>query len=101
MRNNSSIPPEFNKFFWDVDINKLDVWNNRCFIITRILNFGDLEAVRWLFKTYGEETIKETVKISRSLLPKPAGFWQAYFDLKEEEIRCFKVYKEIEGLFNF
>lgn len=75
MRNNSSIFLEFNKFFWDVDINKLDVWNNRCFIIICILNFGDLEVVRWFFKIYGEEIIKEMVKISRSFLLKLVRFW--------------------------
>jgi hypothetical protein len=80
----------FKKYFWDVDIEKLDIDNHKFYIIERLLNFGNEKTLIWLFRNYTKEEIKEVVKKSRSLTIKTARCWQNYFNLKEEEMRCFQ-----------
>ncbi|WP_241243549.1 DUF6922 domain-containing protein [Caldicellulosiruptor changbaiensis] len=101
MDSQTQIPEKFKKFFWDIEFEDLDIQRHKAFIITRLLNFGDQDCIKWLFSTYSKEEIKDVVKNSRSLLKKPARFWQLYFNLKEDEMRCFEVFKKMEGMFPF
>ncbi len=82
------LPAKLVIYFWDVSIDRLDLNKHRKFIITRILNEGDHQAVSWLLDTYDKETIKETVISARNLSLKSARCWQNYFGLKEEELCC-------------
>lgn len=85
-------PLEFSKLFWDVDFANLDLTKNRKFIIERVLNMGDQDSLRWLRNTYSEDEILDTVKMSRRLSKKTARCWQNYFDLREDQMRCFSMY---------
>ncbi len=82
------IPDELEVYFWDVPVNEIDLKTHRNFIITRILNEGNHQAVVWLFATYDSTTIKNAVKTARDLSVKTARCWQNYFGLKEEELCC-------------
>ena len=86
------IPIEFRPFFWDVDWEELDQECHAVFIIERILNEGDHQAIAWVFKTYGRERIRLVVITSKKLTLKTARCWQNYFGLTEEEMRCFGRY---------
>lgn len=94
-------PKSLKSLFWDIEFEDLDIQRHKTFIITRLLNFGDQDCIKWLFNTYSKEEIKDVVKNSRSLLKKPARFWQLYFNLKEDEMRCFEDYKKMEEMFLF
>ncbi|MCL4514504.1 MAG: hypothetical protein M1379_02725 [Firmicutes bacterium] len=70
---------------------------NATFIVERLLEMGDDAALHWVRANYAEETIKETVKNSRRLSRKTARFWQAFFGLEEEEVRCLsRSYRQAE-----
>ncbi|NYE58571.1 DUF6922 domain-containing protein [Carboxydothermus ferrireducens] len=84
-----TLPEEFKVYFWDVELCDLNIEKHKRFIIERILNFGDHRALKWVLSNYDEATIKEVVQNSRNLTPKTARFWQYYFKLSEEEMRCF------------
>lgn len=45
------------------------------FIVARILNFGDWEAVSWLFARGGRELIAKAVKNGRYVNHKTENFW--------------------------
>lgn len=83
-----SLPDYLRVYFWDIEIEELDLQLHSQFIISRILNEGNDQALKWLFDFYDQETIKNTVKVSRTLSLKTARCWQNYFDLKEEELCC-------------
>ncbi|HUC91851.1 MAG TPA: hypothetical protein VMS09_07470 [Paenibacillus sp.] len=83
------IPADFNPFFWDVHIEQLEPDVHRRFIIERLLNEGDHYTLQWLFHTYTIDDIRQTVQSSRNLSRKTARYWQTYFNLEEEEMRCF------------
>lgn len=53
------IPKKFQSYLWSVDVKNLDLEKDKDYIIHQILSYGDLEAIKWLFKVYGKKTIKE------------------------------------------
>jgi hypothetical protein len=86
------IPVWLYSLFWDVNPDEVDLLRNSVLVIERLLNEGDQRALSWLFKTYTEDKIREAVLHSRSLSLKTARCWQNYFNLREEEVRCFGMY---------
>ncbi len=83
------IPEEFRCFFWDTDIEKIDLIVNKFYIIEKLINEGNEKTLAWLFNTYSREEIKEVICNSRRLTLKAAYCWQNYFGLEKREMRCF------------
>lgn len=83
------VPADFSPFFWDVHIGELEPTLHGRFIIERLLNEGDHHTLHWLFKTYSMDEIRFVIQNSRNLSRKTARYWQCFFNLKEEEMRCF------------
>ncbi|WP_039944551.1 DUF6922 domain-containing protein [Thermicanus aegyptius] len=83
------VPVDFSPFFWDVHLEDLDPAIHSRFIIERLLNEGDHHTLHWLFKTYSMDEIRHVIQTSRNLSRKTARYWPYYFNLKEEEMRCF------------
>lgn len=88
MNEQQMIPSWLEPLFWDLDPKNLLLDQHYIYIVERILNFGDLRALRWLFRVYKEKTIREAVTLSRGLTLKTALCWQNYFGLREDEMRC-------------
>lgn len=86
-----NIPDSFNKYFWDVDLNKLNITKHSGFIIERMLEFGNIEVLRWLYNTYPINSIKDTLKKSRALSRKSANFWSIFLDIDKGEIECMRM----------
>jgi|YelNatPaOPRAMG01_1025707.scaffolds.fasta_scaffold41291_3 hypothetical protein len=84
------LPLFLKKYFWDVDFSSLDFEHNPDFVIARILEYGDMKAVRWMRKSVDEKKIKKIVEESRQLSRKSANFWSLFFNISREKIRCFK-----------
>jgi hypothetical protein len=55
------VPSEYKKYFWDVDFDKLDLQNNRKFILERLLNFGTFETFHWIFNTFSSDEARNLV----------------------------------------
>ncbi len=70
------LPEKLKRYFWDVDPNELSFEEHSRFIAERILNFGNLEDVNWLFSHIDTQFIKTLVKNSRTLNNKTRNFWQ-------------------------
>ena len=62
--------------FWDVDPGTIDPQKHAVFIIERILEFGRLYEVGWVFKHYPKRTIKKTLYLPRvQVSPKSKALW--------------------------
>ena len=70
------LPPAMQRLFWDADMHKLDVERHTDYIITRVLEKGDLEDWNWLRWTYGEARIARVTKENRKLNRQTAHLWQ-------------------------
>lgn len=85
------IPEEQRKFFWDTDPLALDEERHNFFIIERLLELGDDDAIRWVVRKYPGEAIMDVLRNSRRLSPRTANLWRLYYGLRKDEIRCMNT----------
>lgn len=84
--------------FWDVEITSLETQKHKAFIIERILEFGTLEDVYWMFSEYSEKEIQEVLLLSKGLSKKSKNFWCEYY--KEEGICLNKPLTKKHSMFS-
>ncbi|MBN1415503.1 MAG: hypothetical protein JW973_10415 [Bacteroidales bacterium] len=72
----TSLPEKFRRYFWDVSFDELIFEKHSRFIAERLLNYGDLNEVRWLLSHTNRQFIKSLLKKSRNLNTKTVNFWQ-------------------------
>lgn len=83
------LPKNFNRYFWEIDTTKLDTKKRAYYIIERILEYGDTEAVKWMLETYPKDIIIGVLKTSRALSLKSANYWAIIFNTPTSQILCF------------
>lgn len=69
--------------FWDVDLDKLDNERDKQFIISRVLEFGDIPDFQQLFIRYTRLEITEAITHSRSISKPTASLWKNVLDITE------------------
>lgn len=74
-----SVPEHFRSLFWDTDLKNIQIGRNARYIIERVLELGDLDAVEWLQRVYPVRTILHAVYMSRTLTEKSRNFWKIWF----------------------
>jgi succinate dehydrogenase flavin-adding protein (antitoxin of CptAB toxin-antitoxin module) len=62
-------------FFWETDLSKINIERNKQYIIERILELGDRDAVQWLFSKFSLAEVKTTLETSRRISKKSKNFW--------------------------
>jgi hypothetical protein len=80
------LPRRLHQFFWDADPVKIHLRQHAAYIIARLLEHGDLEAIRWLLANYTEPEIASVVKQSQQLSRKTANFWRLRLGIPESEV---------------
>lgn len=86
-RTSETLPRTDNEgVFWDVDADELDPVQHRRFIIERILEYGRPAHVKWLFRRYGEDEIRDVVATSRALSPRARGAWENMLDWRRAHV---------------
>jgi hypothetical protein len=62
--------------FWDTDPKTIDLDKNGRYVIERVLDLGEPDEVRWLFKRYSKDQIKDVIGLPRvQLSPKSKALW--------------------------
>lgn len=84
------IPKSLHRFFWDVDVKKLDPQNKPYFIISRLLDKGNIEAAQWVRSNYDNQLIRETLQKYRDFSLRSASFWALIYKVPMEDIKCFQ-----------
>lgn len=84
------IPKRLQKYFWDINPARLNTSQYPEYVIERLLNLGDLEAVKWVWDTFGRQKIIEVVKTGRQITPKTANFFIKLLNLKPKEVFCLQ-----------
>ena len=84
------IPTSLHRFFWDINIKKLDPKNKPHFVINRLLDKGNVEAVKWVRENYTKNQIKETFTHIRDFNPKVGRFWALFLKIPQEEVVCLQ-----------
>lgn len=84
----ASLPPFLRPLFWDVDFDQLRMESHEGYIIERVLDYGDDEAIRWVWRTFGPSVIGDVVRRSRRISRDTASLWALALDIPRGEIRC-------------
>ncbi len=75
-----TIPERFKKYFWDCDFENLGMQKYAFFIIERILNFGNVDSIKWLLSNTDRKMLMEVIEKSRNLNKKTRNYWRIIFD---------------------
>jgi hypothetical protein len=70
------LPEDFKRYFWDVAFDDLSFEKYPRFIAERLLNYGDLNGIRWLLAHADTAFIRTLVDSSRNLNAKTKNYWQ-------------------------
>lgn len=94
-------PPEFlKKYFWDVEFEKINFRNRKAYILKRILEYGDREAVVWMQKNFTKTEIKNALCNFRGYSLKTANFWTFLLNIKKEDVKCLnRSFRETQKQF--
>ena len=84
------LPKFLKEYFWDVDFSEVDQEQSAVYIVQRLLDRGNDKAVRWMFKTYNKDLIKEVVTKKRGFSPKTANFWADLLDIDKQKVVCLQ-----------
>jgi hypothetical protein len=84
------IPKDLEHLFWDVKIETFNPLEYSRYTISRILEYGDVEAAAWLKEIFSESEIKSTIKSNKKLSPKSANFWAIIYGIPTGEIAALK-----------
>lgn len=86
------IPPFLKKYFWDTDMVKLSPKKHATWIIERILEWGDVKAVKWLRERYSRRELLHVLDISRTLSHKSWHFWKLILLDTHNPIPCTRKF---------
>ena len=64
------IPGKIKRLFWDVKKDGVDIDFHRSYIIRRIMDFGNMDDVKWMLETYSQDQIVEVVREEQRTLAK-------------------------------
>jgi hypothetical protein len=94
------LPGFLGKYFWDVEFKKMDFDDHKLYILKRILEYGDREAVAWMWKNFKKEEIKNALCNFRGYSLKTANFWAFILKINKESVKCLnKSFLEIQKQF--
>jgi len=80
IKSTKKVPQKLHRFFWDVDPLKLDTKSNTKYIVERILEMGDLNAIQWLEWIYPAKVIMEVIETTRKVSQKSKNFWRIWYE---------------------
>lgn len=84
------IPRFLHSYLWDTDINSLSMTKHFAYIIERILEYGDHNAVTWLNKNYSTEQITDILKKSKKISPKTGALMALLYNIPKDQLQCFQ-----------
>lgn len=90
------LPKSLWKYFWEVKPEKVDVENRPEYVISRLMDYGHTEDVKWMRKTYGDELIRHTLRTTRGINRASASYWAMITNVQPGEVKCLQTpYRQI------
>ena len=86
----NTLPNFLKNYFWDSDFSQLNLFNHKQFIIKRVIDRGNSQAISWLTDTVSPEEIKDVVVKTRDLSPQTANFWADFWNIDHHQVKCLQ-----------
>lgn len=78
-KSKNAVPDAFSPLFWDTDIKNIDLRDNARYVISRVLQYGGLDALEWIQRIYTVRKILDAVETSRAMDVRSRSFWRLWF----------------------
>lgn len=78
----TKLPQQFKTLFWDMEFDTLEPGRDYYFIIERLLEKGNWDTVKWVFKNFSRQEIKSIILKSPNISQKTRNFWQIVLNEK-------------------
>ncbi len=79
----TAVPERFRNLFWDTNLKNIHVKRNARYIIERVLELGNLEALNWLQRVYTVQNILEVLSTRKGISDKSRTFWKLWFGVED------------------
>lgn len=86
----TQLPQELHRYFWDIEAAKLNPFEHPEYVINRLMNIGNVAAIRWMRQNFPENCIIDTLKSARDFSGKTATFWANFYHIPKEEMTCMQ-----------
>lgn len=82
------LPETVRPLFWDCDFDQLGLSKHHAFVVQRILSVGPWDAVRWLRRQIGDDSVRAWIEThqGRGLSPPQLRFWELVLGLPAEQV---------------
>lgn len=87
--------------FWDVDKESIDLEENASYVVSRVLERGQLSDWNLLVQRYGIPRITLIAQKLRSLEPRALSFICAISSMPKQTFRCYTMKQSTQALWNF
>jgi len=83
-----ALPQDLESLFWDCDFASVRLDKHRSFVIRRVLDRGDWDAITWLRRTVGDAAIRDwfIARKGRGLDPRKLRFWEVILELPTDAV---------------
>jgi hypothetical protein len=99
MKKPAEVLSEF--LFWDVESDAIEFDSNKIWLIKRVLMYGSLEDLKFIFKYYGNQEIGNTAVIIKELDNKTVSFVSLITGKPKEDFVCYSTKQSIPKHWNF
>lgn len=89
MAENEYIASFSDYLFWDIDKSSLKLEDNASFVVSRVLELGQLQDWNLLVSYYGLDGIIKIARNLRTLEPRALSFISALSSTPKSEFRCY------------
>jgi len=87
--------------FWDLNIEKLNINNNKTIIIERVFNRGDIDDIKNIIKYYGKIIIKKEIVKAGFLDKKTLNFASIILRIPKKQFQCYSKIQSKHIHWNF
>jgi hypothetical protein len=77
------------EYFWDVNIERLDIDSSRRLIIERVFTLGSVKEMLLVIDHYGEEEVKKVLTGLNYIDRKTLNFVSKIFNLPLNSFKCY------------
>jgi len=87
---NPDIKKQFSQhLFWDIEINTLDLFKHKTYIVNRVMQYGLFKDWQIILQIYGLKSITDTAKNIRDLDQKSMAFLSLLSNIPREDFLCY------------
>jgi hypothetical protein len=86
----SKLPRFLFKYFWDVDAGKINPQKQSVYVLERLMDKGDLKALKWVLKYFSKKDLRRVFLNSRNISKFSRPLWALFLKTNSLEEVCLQ-----------